>query len=200
MYSKSIQQLIGALKKLPSVGERTAERYVFHWLKRGRGEVNELKNALDELLKNTKSCEVCWNFSDESPCPICRDQRRATGLVCVVAGPQDVLAIEKTGEFNGVYHVLRGVVETDDEETIKKIKINELLKKIAPASAPGVKEVVLALNPDLPGETTMLYLQKIIKKINPKIIVSRLARGLPMGSDLQYADEITLSSAIKNRK
>lgn len=182
------------------MGERTAERYVFHWLKKGKGEVNELKNSLDELLKNIKSCEICWNFNDENPCPICRDKRRQHELVCVVADPQDVAVIEKTGEFAGVYHVLRGLVDAGDEDGIKKLKIRELLKRAAANSKPMAKEIILALNHDLPGETTMLYLQKILKKINPKIIVSQLARGLPMGSDLQYADEITLGSAIKNRK
>lgn len=182
------------------MGERTAERYVFHWLKKGKGEVNELKNSLDELLQNTKSCAICWNFNDENPCSTCLDKARQHDLVCVVADPQDVAVIEKTGEFSGVYHVLRGLVDAGDEEGIKNLKIKELLKRALPGNKPVVKEIILALNHDLPGETTMLYLQKTIKKINPKIIVSQLARGLPMGSDLQYADEITLGSAIKNRK
>ncbi|OGH83758.1 MAG: recombination protein RecR [Candidatus Magasanikbacteria bacterium RIFOXYA2_FULL_44_8] len=200
MYSRSITNLIQALKKLPSVGERTAERYVFHLLKKGKGEVNDLRSALDELLTNTKSCEVCWNFSDSTPCNICRDTKRDHTTVCVVADPQDVPAIEKTGAHAGAYHVLRGVLETADEENFARIKIRELLKRIHPTAKTKIYEIILALNPDLPGETTAMYLEKNIVKINPKIKVTRLARGLPMGSDLQYADEITLASALKNRK
>ncbi|MFA6485855.1 MAG: recombination mediator RecR [Candidatus Magasanikbacteria bacterium] len=200
MYSRTITNLIHALKKLPSVGERTAERYVFSLLKGGKGEVNELKSALDELLKNTKSCEICWNFADTSPCHTCKDSKRDHTIVCVVADPQDVPAIEKSGAHRGVYHVLRGVIEIADEENFLKTKIRELLKRAHPSAKTTIQEIILALNPDLPGETTAMYLEKTIKKINPKIIVTRLARGLPMGSDLQYADEITLASALKNRK
>ncbi len=182
------------------MGERTAERYVFRLLKSGKGEVNELRAALDELLKNTKSCELCWNFADSTPCPVCANTKRDHATVCVVADPQDVPAIEKTDQFNGVYHVLRGVLEVDNEENFAKVKIRELLKRSHPMAKIKVTEIILALNPDLPGETTAMYLEKNIKKINPKIKITRLARGLPMGSDLQYADEITLGSALKNRK
>ena len=198
MYSQSINNLIAVLKKLPSVGERTAERYVFHWLKSGKGEVASLREALDTLLKNTKSCESCFDFTDRSPCHICADKRRDQQLVCVVAEPQDIQTLEKTGAFTGRYHVLRGLLGGDaDSEDLNNLKIKELLTRI---KKEPIKEIILALNPDLSGETTSLYLQQTIKKINPKILVTRLARGLPMGSDLQYADEITLSSAIKNRK
>jgi len=198
MYSRSITNLINAFKKLPSVGERTAERYVFRLLKSGRGDVAELRLALEELLKNTKSCEVCWNFADTTPCPICADTKRDHNLICVVADPQDIASIEKTGAFHGVYHVLRGLIEMDDEGENKNIKIKELLKHAK--NDKNLKEIILALNPDLPGETTAMYLEQKLKTLNPKIKVSRLARGLPMGSDLQYADEVTLGSALKNRK
>ena len=200
MYSRSIQNLINSLKKLPSVGERTAERYVFHLLGKGKGDVKELNSALDELLKNTKSCEVCWNFADSTPCPICADPKRDHTMVCVVAEPQDIPAIEKTGAFHGVYHVLRGTLEMTDEENFAKLKIRELLKRLYPLVKTKITEVILALNPDLPGETTAMYLEREIKTKWPKIKTTRLARGLPMGSDLQYADEITLGSALKNRR
>lgn len=199
MYSRSITNLIQALKKLPSVGERTAERYVFHWLKSGRGEVNELRAALDILLTNTKSCEMCWNFADASPCPICTNPARDHSVVCAIADPQDLAAIEQTGEYHGVYHVLRGTLDPSDEDGLKQTKIRELVKR-AGSKNTEIKEVILALNPDLSGETTAMFLEKQIKKFNPDVRVSRLARGLPMGSDLQYADEITLASALKNRK
>jgi len=199
MYSRSINNLIHSLKKLPSVGQRTAERFVFYWLKSGKQEVNNLREALEELLKNTKSCEICWNFDDLSPCYLCRDQKRNKSLICVVLSPQDIQAIERTGEYTGVYHVLRGVIETSDmEESLKKIKIAELITRTKDVKNP-IKEIILGLNPDLPGETTMLYLEKEIKNISPEIKITRLARGLPMGSDLEYADEITLGNALKNR-
>ncbi len=200
MYSASINNLVASLKKLPSVGQRTAERFVFHWLKSGRMEVNQLREALDTLLKNTKSCEICWNFDDTSPCRLCTDTKRNQGCICIVADPQDIPALERTGAHRGVYHVLRGLIEAGDENSLKRSKIRELLlriKKDLPTNK--ITEIILALNPDLPGETTMLFLKREITKINPKIKISRLARGLPMGSDLQYADEITLASALKNR-
>ena len=200
MYSASINNLVASLKKLPSVGQRTAERFVFHWLKSGRREVNQLREALDNLLINTKSCEICWNFDDTNPCRTCTDSRRDHGYICVVADPQDIPAMERTGAFRGVYHVLRGLIESGNEDGLRYCKIRELLLRIKDDETSNkITEIILALNPDLPGETTILFLKREIAKINPKIKISRLARGLPMGSDLQYADEITLTSALKNR-
>jgi len=196
MYSKSIQNLIDAFRKLPSVGQRTAERFVFYLLKSGKKEVGAITLALKELTDNVKSCESCWDFSDINPCAICADKNRDRSLLCVVSDPQDIPVIERARAYNGLYHVLRGVVETANEEILEKLKIKELLARLKNTK---IKEIILALNPDLSGETTMLYLEKEIKKLNPEIKVTRLARGLPMGSDIQYADEITLGSAIKNR-
>ncbi len=197
MYSPSINKLINALKKLPSVGQHTAERYVFHWLKSGKTEVNEFKNILDNLLKNIKSCEVCWNFSDINPCEICSNKNRNQNQICIVDEAQAVASLEKTDAYSGVYHVLRGVIDVANEEGTKELKIHELLQHIQ--TNKNLQEIILALNPDLLGETTMLYLEKQIKQLNPQIKVTRLARGLPMGSDLHYSDEITLGSALKNR-
>ncbi len=197
MYSPSIDKLIKTLKKLPSVGQHTAERYVFYLLKSGRSEVNELKIALDNLLKNTKSCETCWNFSDFNPCEICTDKKRDHNQICIVDSAQAVVALEKTDAYHGTYHILRGTIDAGDENIMKDLKINELFQKIK--NSQNIQEIILALNPDMPGETTMLYLEKQIKQINPQIKITRLARGLPMGSDLQYSDEITLGSALKNR-
>jgi recombination protein RecR len=206
MYSPSINNLIRALKKLPSVGERTAERYVFHWLKSGKKEVTELVLNLKELIETVKSCEICWNFSDQSPCPICADKKRDNTMICVVAEPQDLMVIEATKIFRGRYHVLRSVVDAGDEESIARMKVQELFARLSPPARGGaggggsaIQEILLALNPDLPGETTMLYLERELKKLNPKLKVTRLARGLPLGADLRYADEITLGSAIKHR-
>ncbi len=197
MYSKSIQNLIGAFRKLPTVGQRTAERFVFYLLKSGKKEVGAITLALKELIDNVKSCEVCWDFSDNNPCVICSNKTRDQALLCVISEPQDIPVLERTGMYNGLYHVLRGVIEPGDEESLEKIKLKELFSKLEKDNK--IKEIILALNPDLSGETTMLYLEKEIKKLNPDLKVTRLARGLPMGSDLQYADEITLGSALKNR-
>lgn len=210
MYSKSIQNLIDSFRRLPTVGQRTAERFVFYLLKSGKKEVGEITLALKELIDNVKSCETCWDFSDNNPCAICSNKSRDTSLLCVVSEPQDIPVIERTGMYKGLYHVLRGLVEAGDEEGMERIKIKELFEKIknTPPSIPPLKgegqgvrfkEMILALNPDLSGETTMLYLEREIKKLNPNLKITRLARGLPMGSDLQYADEITLGSALKNR-
>ena len=197
MYSKPIEQLIRSFGHLPSVGRRTAERFVFYLLKTGKKDTAELTLALKNLITNIKSCEICWDFSDQSPCITCADKHRDSSLICVVAESQDAQAIERTGSYRGRYHILRGTLTTDlgiIEQP--NIKIKELMQRI-----PGteIKEIVLALNPDLAGETTMMYPEQNIKEKTPDITVSRLARGLPMGSDLQYADEITLSSALKYR-
>ena len=197
MYSKPIENLIRAFSHLPGVGRRTAERYVFHLLKAGKKDPAELDLAIKNLISTIKSCAICSDFSDRSPCPICADPKRNKNQICVVAEPQDLQAIERTNIYNGRYHILRGLVETDaltnDENTLK---IPELLVRI---KTEEITEIILALNPDLQGETTAMYLEKELKALNPELIITRLARGLPMGSDLQYADEITLSSAFKHR-
>lgn len=197
MYSPSINNLIYRLKKLPSVGQRTAERFVFSLLKNGKKDVNDLRGALEDLLAKTKSCENCWNFDDESPCYICRDLKRDSGLICVVADPQDIPSVEKTGEYRGHYHVLRGTIEAGDEEnSLRRIKAKELFLRL---NKKKTNEVILALNSNMAGESTMLFIEREIKKLFPTVTISRLARGLPIGSDLQYADELTLGSAFKNR-
>jgi recombination protein RecR len=196
MYSPSIDKLIAVLKRLPSVGQHTAERFVFYWLKSGKKEVMETVNSLEELLSNVKSCETCWNFSDTNPCPICQDKTRDKSVICVVSDPQAVPVLEGTGEFQGTYHILRGTIDATDPDQISTLKISELLVRLKSAE---IKEIILALNPDMAGETTMMYLEKEIKGEFPDIKTTRLARGLPTGSDIQYADEITLGNALKHR-
>src|SRR3989338_3654347 len=203
MYSPSINNLISALKKLPSVGERTAERFVFYLLKSGKRDVTEILLALKDLVDTVKSGEICWNFSDTIPCPLCRDTKRDQSTIAVVLDPQDLMALEQSGAYHGVYHVLRALLDPTDETSLERMKARELLERIKGNVGYNreipVQEVILALNPDLAGETTMLYLEREIKTINPNLTVTRLARGLPMGGDLRYTDEITLGSAIKNR-
>jgi recombination protein RecR len=196
MYPIPIQNLIKAFGKLPSVGQRTAERYVFYLLKSGRKNVGELAQALNNLSKNIQSCNVCWDFSDKSPCAMCSDPKREKSLVCVVSEPQNVQIIEKMKRYKGLYHILRGTIKTDDPEVIENLKVKELFNRIKESD---IKEIILALNPDLNGETTMMFLKSKIKEIDPSIKITRLARGLPMGSDLQYADEITLEGALTYR-
>lgn len=196
MYPIPIEQLIKAFTKLPSVGRRTAERFVFYLLKSGKKDVAELTKALSNLMKHIQSCEYCWDFSDSSPCAMCSDTKRNQTTVCVVAEPQDMRAIERTGSYQGLYHILRGTINTEHEQIGRGLKLNELIGRIQKQEQ---KEVILALNSDLRGETTMMFLEKKLRNEFPELIITRLARGLPMGSDMQYADEITLSSALKHR-
>lgn len=195
MYPRPIDNLIRTFSHLPSVGRRTAERFVFYLLKSGKKDVAELTLALKQLMEQVRSCEVCWDFSDRSPCVRCADSKRATDVICVVAEPQDLQAIDRTGQYHGLFHVLRGLIDAAAETEVG-VKIPELMAR---ASDPKIKEVILALSPDLPGETTMLFLEQELKRAAPHLTITRLARGLPMGSDLQYADDITLGSALQNR-
>ncbi|PLX27194.1 recombination protein RecR [Candidatus Parcubacteria bacterium] len=196
MYAEPIENLIKAFSKLPTVGPRTAERFVFYLLRSGKKDTAEITLALKNMIDEIKSCEVCWDFSNASPCTFCSDTKRNPKTICVVAQPQDRETVERTGEYTGQYHILRGTLKPGDEGIARFLKINELMNRIQKNK---VDEIILALNPDLNGETTMMYLERQIKKLKPDIKVTRLARGLPMGSDLQYADEITLGSALKNR-
>ncbi|MDO8626027.1 MAG: recombination mediator RecR [Candidatus Magasanikbacteria bacterium] len=199
MYSPAIDKLILALKKLPGVGRQTAERYVFHFLKSGKKEVAELTLALKDLMTTTQSCQICWNFSDQNPCARCSQPKRNQAIICVVAEPQDLAVIEATQAHQGSYHVLRGLIDASDEESVLKTKIADLLARCQINTRIKISEVILALNPNLAGETTMLYLEKKLREQNLTLKITRLARGLPLGSDIRYADELTLLSAIKNR-
>lgn len=197
MYPPSIQNLIDRFTKLPGVGPKTAERFVFHLLKKGRREAHTLTEALETLLARAKSCSVCYDFSEQERCAICQNTARDPRVLCVVADSQDVQAIERSGAFHGRYHVLRGVLDPARDIGPEQLKIKELFARITHAESP-ITEVILALNPDLPGETTSMYLAKKLKELN--VSVTRIARGLPLGSDLDYADEITLTDALKGRQ
>jgi recombination protein RecR len=196
VYSPSIDNLIKEFKKLPSVGQHTAERFVFHLLKKGKKDVAELVGAMKNVMEQVKSCERCWTFSDTTPCSTCASTKRDQTMLCIVSTTQELAALERTGEYHGLYHVLRGAIDTSDEEILERLKLKELLARL---NEEKIQEVILALNPDMAGETTMLYLSKLIKETNTSIKITRLARGLPMGSDIEYADEVTLGSALKNR-
>lgn len=193
MLAQPIQKLIETFSRLPGVGPKTAQRFVIHLLKSGRGEVVRLEKALEDLLQNIRSCETCHNFADTSPCDICTDSRRDKTMICIVAEPQDVIAIEKTGTYKGVYHVLRGVIDPLLDAMPQQMKLAELLER-----APFATEIIFALDPTIEGETTVQFLSK--KLAREGLMISRLATGIPSGGSVEYADEITLGSAFKARQ
>jgi len=194
-YPENIQKLIHYFSQLPGIGPKTAEKFVFYLLKKPKQELESFAQSLSELKKHIRICQSCYNYSTKTPCEICSNQRRNNSVICVVSRPQDVSAIEKTGEYLGVYHVLGGALNPLDNVTAEKLNIKQLVERI---KKNNVNEIILALNPDIEGETTMLYLNKLLKPFNLKI--TRLARGLPIGSDLEYADEVTLTNALKGRR
>lgn len=195
-YPENIQNLINLIAKLPSIGPKTAERLVFYLIKQPTQELEKLSWAIGQLRDNIKICRECFNFSQNDPCPICADQQRNPQLICVVAKPQDILALEKTNSYFGRYHVLGGNINALENIQPENLKIKELLERI---KKQNIQEVILAFDQNLTGETTTLYLIKLLKQI-PNLKISRLARGLPLGADLEYADELTLENAISRRQ
>ena len=195
IYPKSIATLIEQFQKFPSVGPKSAQRMAFHILKMPASEVEKFAESIVEARENTFACEVCFNLSSTNPCEICQSSTRDKSTVCVVAETKDLIAIEKTNEYKGVYHVLQGLISPIDGIGANDIRIKELLQRIAENE---IKEVILALSPSVEGEATSLYLSKLIKPFGIKI--SRIAFGLPVGADLEYADEITLAKALEGRR
>jgi len=195
-YPPSIKNLIDQFSQLPGIGPKTAERLVFHLLKQSKESLAQFGLALEHIKEKIKVCRQCQNFSESDPCQICGDPRRSPQYICVVAKPQDLFALEKTHEYPGVYHILGGVIDPLDGVTPDRLNIKELLERVKTGA---VKEIILALNSDMPGETTILYLTKLLKQYK-NLKITRLAQGLPIGSDLEYADEITLGSALKGRR
>lgn len=193
-YPQSIQNLIEFFKELPSVGPKTAERYVFHLLKKPEAKVKLWASYLNDLKTGTTVCNSCQAISENNPCSICRDDKRQKQILCLVKNTQDLAAIEATKQFSGRYFVLDGLINTIDNIGPNDINTSLLLKKI---KSEEIKELIIALDFTLEGETTTLYLKKILKDYN--LNISRLARGLPAGSNLEYADETTLATALKNR-
>ena len=193
-YSEWMSKLVEAFSHLPGIGRRSAERIVFYLLKARTEEVQELSNLLKDLKEKTFFCETCHNFSDEKTCYICRDPGRDHGLVCVGEDPKDVVAIEKTGMFVGVYHVLLGALSALEGIGPAELQIQGLMERIKKGR---VREVILATNPNTEGETTALYLARILKSL--KVKVSRIAHGIPVGSMVEYADQATLSRALEGR-
>lgn len=179
---------------MPGVGRKTAERLAFHILKSSRNEAVKLANALTELKDKISLCSVCNSLTEAGPCGICSDPERDKSTICVVEEPGDVYSIERIGEYNGVYHVLMGALSPLDGVGPDELKIGDLVKRVEEG---GIKEVILATNPNVEGEATAMYLAKLLAREN--MDVTRIARGLPMGGDLEYADEVTLSKALSGR-
>ena len=193
-YSPSIEKLIESFEKLPSIGHKTAIRLAFHMLDLDQEKTEEFINSILEAKKNLKYCSKCFNISDTDPCPICSSPKRDSSIICVVEDVRDVIAMERTHEFKGVYHVLHGSISPMNGIGPDDIKIKELLTRIAEND---VKEIILATNPRVEGEATAIYLSKIIKPLGVK--VTRIAQGIPVGGDLEYTDEVTLSQALVGR-
>lgn len=193
-YADWMAQLIDALVKLPGIGRRSAERIVFHLLKTNKQEVSKLSALMTAVKDNIFFCETCHNFSNAKMCHICSDSGRDRGIICVVEDPKDVIAFEKTGSYMGVYHVLLGALSALEGIGPDEIQIADLLHRIQTGK---VREVILATNPNTEGETTALYLTKVLKDMNVK--VTRIARGIPVGSHIEYADQATLSRALEGR-
>jgi len=192
---ESVTRLIEEFSRLPGIGPKTASRLTFYLLRAPKEQAEALARAIGELREKTVYCSVCFNIAEESPCPICRDEGRDRSIICVVEEPLDVLAIERTGEYNGLYHVLHGAISPVEGIGPEDLKIRELLERLR---TEPVREVILATNPSLEGEATAMYLHRQIAPLGIK--VTRLARGLPVGGDLEYADEVTLARALEGRR
>ncbi len=191
--SEAVERAIHELSKLPGIGRKSAQRLVFFLLKRPAEEVGGLAQALNELHEKVRYCSRCFNITEQDPCPICSDPLRDRRLICVVEEANDVVALEKTGEFKGLYHVLGGALSPLDGIGPDDLKIKALLLRLSE----GIEEIILATNPNTEGEATALYLARLLKPM--EIRLSRIARGIPVGADIEYADELTLSRAMAGR-
>ncbi|NUQ81019.1 MAG: recombination protein RecR [Bacteroidetes bacterium] len=193
--SDHLDSLVHELSKLPGIGRKTAQRLAYHVMKQPREEVDLLAGSLLAVKEKVKQCSICGNITDDETCRICLSPRRNPNQICVVEEPTDVIAIEKTNDFQGVYHVLGGSISPLDGITPEQLNIRSLLDRIQKSDD---MEIILAMNPDVEGEATTLYLSRLMKNF-PGLIVTRLARGIPVGGDLEFSDEATLSRALEGR-
>ncbi len=193
-YSPSIEKLIESFEKLPSIGHKTAARLAFHVLEQTPEQTQDFINSIINAKKNLKYCSICYNISDTDPCPICSNEKRDGTKICVVEDVRDIIAMEKTHEYKGKYHVLHGAISPMNGIGPDDIRIKELMARLRSGE---VEEVILATNPRVEGEATAMYISKIIKPLGLK--VTRIAHGIPVGGDLEYADEITLIKAMEGR-
>lgn len=198
-YAPPVQRLVTELSKLPGIGNRTAQRLAFHILRSSEEDAAALASAILEVKEKIGLCEVCFNLTDEPRCRICQDARREHDLICVVEEPSDVIPIERTHEYHGVYHVLGGALSPIDGVDPEDLRIAELFERVG-AGEGAVREVVLATNPTTTGEATAMHIAEELRMRAPHVSVTRLASGLPVGSDLEYADEVTLGKALAGRR
>ena len=194
MYPKKFEALIESYRKLPGVGIKTAERYAFETINWDEETLDEIIQSLIDVKEGLGKCKICGNLAEGDLCEVCKDETRDSHVICVVQSPKDVIAMEKTKEYPGVYHVLNGVISTSKGILPEDINIDTLIERVNE----DTKEVILATNPTVEGETTAMYLSKVLEKKN--VTVTRIAHGLPMGGHLDYADELTLIKAIEGRK
>ena len=197
MFSPPVERLITELSKLPGIGRRTAQRLAFHILRVDEEEGLALADAIREVKEKIGFCEICFNLTDQPICKICSDERRDKGLICVVEEPGDIIPVERTNEFHGLYHVLGGSLSPIDGIEPEDLTINQLIRR---ASDPIVREVVLATNPTTTGEATALFIGDGLAQKRPDLTVTRLASGMPVGADLEYTDEVTLGRAFVGRR
>jgi len=195
LYAPSVARLVEELTRLPGIGPKTAQRLAFHLLKVPEEEARSLAEAIVEAREKVTFCRRCFNFAQGELCEFCADARRDPSLLCVVERPQDIVAVEKTGEFRGLYHVLGGAISPIDGIGPEELRIRELLRRVREDS---VREAIIATNPRVEGEATALYLANLLKPLGVR--VTRIASGLPVGGDLEYADEVTLGRALKGRQ
>lgn len=194
-FPAALQNLADQFARLPGIGGKTAQRLAFYVLGLPAGEAQAFADAIVEAKKTVHTCPVCQNLTDRPVCPICDDELRDHSIICVVADPKDVIAMERSREFKGLYHVLHGVISPLNHVTQDDIRIKELLQRVA---AGGVREIIMATNPDTEGEATAMYISRLLRPMEVK--VTRLAYGVPVGSQLEYADEVTLSRALEGRQ
>ncbi len=195
LYVPALARLLEELERLPGIGPKSAQRIAFHILKADEASAERLADSVKEVKRSVRFCSRCFNFSEEELCEICSDPRRDTAAVCVVEEPRDVVAVERTGEFRGTYHVFQGVLSPIDGIGPDELRLRELVERVG---AEGVEEVVVATNPNVEGETTALYISRLLKPLGVR--VTRIASGLPVGGDLEYADEVTLGKALEARR
>lgn len=194
-YSPSIEKLVEAFEKLPSIGHKTAVRLAFHILEASEEETNAFITSIVDAKKNLKYCSKCYNISDTDPCPICANPKRSLCIICVVEDVKDIIAMERTHEFKGLYHVLHGSISPMNGIGPDDIKLKELISRL---QSDVVEEIILATNPRVEGEATAMYISKLVKPLGIK--VTRIAHGIPVGGDLEYTDEITLAKALEGRR
>ncbi len=194
-YSKPLEKLVNELGKLPGIGLKSAQRLAFYILRQPTSEIDKLIGAITEVKQKISYCSICYNMTESDPCSICADPQRDKSKICVVEDPNSLLTIERTNEYNGLYHVLLGVLSPLDGIGPEQLKIKELLTRIKQG---GIKEIIIATSPNVQGESTALYLARLIKPLAIK--VTRIAFGVPVGSDLEYADEVTMAKAMEGRR